>query len=344
MLRNEQKIEDEIQIPDELLCPVTRLIFLDPVIVYPSKQIFEREIIEALTQMAKQQNCELICPLTRIPITHYESSDSVKSNVENFLTNNPNVSNQRYVREKPSEAYLVQKPIVQNNTDYMESDAELARELDRQEREQFARENQRQLESQRELEKQKQSQEAYRQKLIKEQQAKEVKVINLSYSDQKIRDKLIDDVQNLIFALGFETGPKPRGRIDNFALLFFAMIEQALLEPLPWQKIKVNTGPKSQEMYQTLKAAIRALKETNPEILEKAKLQNAEKYDLVKTWLGGELSLGKSGYAVFAQTMGTINNQPGDHVSRLLREVEKFLAEKCIHQLNNNYTNYSFKK
>lgn len=149
----------------------------------------------------------------------------------------------------------------------------------------------------------------------------------LTISEKTDRDFLVKDIQNVIYALKFEKGPLPQGRIQNFSLLFFALIEQAFLEPLPWQKITVKEGPKTPAMYAVLKAAIRSLNTLNPDFLIKAKEEHAGQYDRVKTLLGGELSLNKNGYTAFAQFLGTINNQPGYLVNEIILRVDQLLDE-----------------
>lgn len=41
--------------------------------------------------------------------------------------------------------------------------------------------------------------------------------IKLKVDDEISRKLLIDDIQNLIWALRFESGPKAKGKIDNLA-------------------------------------------------------------------------------------------------------------------------------
>lgn len=357
MLPRSQESKDEIEIPKHLTCPVTLLIFLEPVTVLPSGHVYEKEIIQALLLEGSKQKKEVVCPISRTPITGYINAWNILSGVDEYLQQNPNSKNQLYVREKPEHAYVNIIEVKQEaESNQVNSDLNLAIELQRQEQANYEQQRianeqqQRELQAerdrlikieidrQRQAEREKQSQEAFRQRQLMEQNKQKIVKLgtNLSFSQIKIRDTLINDAQNLIYALGFETGPKPKGRIDNFALLFFAIIEQALLEPLPWQKIKVHPGPKPRAMYEILKACIRALKEGNIEILENAKIQYAGQYELVKTWFGGEKSLENSGYASFARTMGTVSGQPGDHIYQLLAKVEPFLVEISPEHENHN--------
>jgi U-box domain len=333
----DSKKAEEAEVPKYLICPITLLIFLEPVTVLPTGHIYEKELIDALLKEGKQQGKEVLCPLARLPINGYVTAWNVKSMVDDYLKLNPNAHNQQYVREKQN-SLANNKNVNTNNTIIrdIESDLLLARELQQLELEQHERQRLEQQRIEREKERERQSQEAFRQLQITEKRKQEESKskVKLDFSQQKIRDALIEDTQNLIYALKFETGPLPKGRIDNFALLFFALIEQAFLEPLPWQKIKVHPGPRPLAMYEVLKAAIRALKETNPQILERAKTQYSGQYELVKTWLGGEKTLENSGYAHFAQFMGTVSGQPGDHIYRLLAKIEPFLQEVCPQQTN----------
>ncbi|MBA2709630.1 MAG: hypothetical protein H0U57_03435 [Tatlockia sp.] len=46
----------------------------------------------------------------------------------------------------------------------------------------------------------------------------------------------------------------------------------------------------------------------------------------MKPLIGGEKSIGEGGYVKVAQAMGTISNQPGHLVSKILNEVRRFLV------------------
>lgn len=154
------------------------------------------------------------------------------------------------------------------------------------------------------------------------------------YRDKNDYEKKINDVQNLIYALKFEEGPKPRGRIDNMALLFFALIEHACLKQLPWQTIKVAEGPKSVAMFHVLKAAKSSLEQNNPEILDESIERYKGQYDLVKPLLGEEKSLSDGGYVNFAAAVGTIKDQPGYLVYKKVTEVKDLLQEHNVENKN----------
>lgn len=146
----------------------------------------------------------------------------------------------------------------------------------------------------------------------------------ITADEKKERDTLVNDIQNIIYALHFEKGPLPQGKIDNFSLLFFAMIESIFLEPLPWQKIKVAEGPKYTVMYGFLKTMQQSLAELDGSLLAAAKSEHCGQYDRVKTLLGGELSLSKDGYTAIAKALGTIQNQPGYLIDEMITRVENF--------------------
>lgn len=360
MLRDEQDVSLEVNIPSYLVCPVTQLIYLEPVTVFPSGHVYEEEVIEYALQKAAKKNIKASCPLTRKPIDGYVTAWNIKSAVDDYIKKNENAVNQRYVREKPNQKQEPENINDKSVSHQIEKDAEFAKKLQEQE----IQELQPQLSAEREgnanayprhrrqynqpefaiqeqqpqpflsAERERNANAAYRQQVKRqyEQQISEVRSqtqtkINLSDAETKECERLIDDVQNLIYALHFEQGPRPKGRIDNFSLLFLAVIEQACLPPLPWQKIKVNEGPKPPAMYEILKAAKLSLKETNPIILENAKAKYEGQYDVVKTVFAGEKSLGNKGYGAFAQAMGTITNQPGDLVNIAIKKVDLFFQK-----------------
>lgn len=341
--------QGEIAIPAHLICPLTQLIFLDPVTTIPGGHVYEKEIIDQLLHQATTSGRKLLCPITRTPIEQYVKAYNIEAAVEHFLKINPNACNQRYQREKadfempplqkvhPQETFLPTTALMQQ----IEADRVLASKLQQSEDEQL-----RWTERNQAIERESRdrcSTDILIQQKIKENQVRKsrlavsknpVRQVKLDWKEEKSRERLIEDIQNLIYALGFEKGPQPKGRIDNFSLLFFAMIESAFLEPLPWQKISIADGPKSRAMYALLKAAIQALKTMDPEILADAKASHKGKYDLVKTVFGGELSLAESNYAGFAKTMGTITNQPGYLVDKVLTSVEGMLRDLCSKHQN----------
>jgi hypothetical protein len=162
-------------------------------------------------------------------------------------------------------------------------------------------------------------------KLFKENEAALSKAISyktIHPSDQKECNALIDDIQNLIYALKFEDGPRSKGP-DIPAFMVISLALESI--PLPWQEIVVSEGPKSQAMYLVLKAAIEAIKQLNPQILNNVKENYIGQFDLVKTMFGGEIPLSQGGYANFAYVVGTITNQPGYHINQILDRVDLLL-------------------
>ncbi len=133
------------------------------------------------------------------------------------------------------------------------------------------------------------------------------KIVPLYGNENTAREMLLQDIQNLIWALRFEEGPVPRGTIDRWDGFFFAVIEKMLTSPNEWQKIKVSAGPTLPAMYIVLVAAKQALKRLDIEILNKAKSDNKGNYDCVQ------------------KKLGTITNQPGDLVHKILTRVEAMI-------------------
>ena len=124
--------------------------------------------------------------------------------------------------------------------------------------------------------------------------------IELTIEDKLARDELIKDIQDIIYALGFERG-------------------------LP--KIKIKTGPTVPPMYEVLKAAIRSLKELDEDIINSAKKQYDGQYDLVRSLLYGTISLGKSNNFEFVRQLDSVIDQPGFVIDKIL--------ERVTHLLNN---------
>ncbi|STX28865.1 U-box domain [Legionella beliardensis] len=316
-----------LTIPEHLICPITQLIFLQPVTVFPTGRVYEKEIIVRLLQEAANKGQTLLCPLNREPITGYAKAYNIASAVEDYLKVNANVRNQQYQRESSEPetiktANSTTSSHQHGNNQQVANDAALARAMQEREMQQRDRQSAAALRQQRERE------QRARESQLNATRNPQASTVSLTELEKKERDHLLEDIQNLIYALGFETGPQPRGRIDNFSLLFFALIEKAMLEPLPWQKIKVAPGPKPQAIYNVLKAAIASLKEMNPQLLENAKTQHKGVYDVVKTVFAGELSLNQNHYTSFAKAMGTINNQPGYLADQILKRTSEMI--ECV--------------
>jgi hypothetical protein len=151
----------------------------------------------------------------------------------------------------------------------------------------------------------------------------------LSQEDKVIRSKLIDDTQNLSIALGFSPIPEADRIRDtnNSAMIAFHVIGYFLnrvIDPKPYDKIKISVdGPKNDAMGIVLTAALDSLKQLDPAILHKAMQDHKNQYDLVKTKLAGNNSL-SSTYGMFAWTVGTVTNQPGEHIATLVKKINNF--------------------
>lgn len=350
MLRTEepstsQPINHSLKHPDYLVCPLSQQIFLNPVTALPSGHTYEREMLEEHIKSAKKRGEIATCPLTRQEITGYVTTWSIKCAVDQYLMSNSQAKTDVYqpfatqTSNSPPTKHLLPEPTPElsqtNHSEQIEADEKLARELQREIEE---RDRERQLREERT----RRSNDAFRAHQTRraaEQQREREKArvdqhiampdhkITLYGHERKERETLIQDIKNLIFALGFEQGPHSQGTITNPSLLFFAFIETIFLPSQPWQKIKIQEGPKSETMYAVLKAAIQALEEINKEILNQAIEASAHTHDLVKTKFGGQISLSNGGYAKLARMMGTVNDQPGYLVDQILARVNYMLNQ-----------------
>lgn len=119
-----------------------------------------------------------------------------------------------------------------------------------------------------------------------------------------LHDALIDDIQNLIYILNFETGPRHNGN----------------------GKIHISEGPKNIEaMHAVLKAAIEAVKNLDPTILSDTLEKYAHQYDVVWTYIRGQVSLSNGGYASIAKKLGTVKDQPGYLIDQVVSRVRTAL-------------------
>lgn len=338
--------------PNYLVCPLTGQIFLNPVIVTPSGHTFEQEYVEKLIALAKQQGKVATCPLTRQEITGYVIAWSIKAAVQQYLESTPEAKIDLYnnatntsdnaplpnsLPETTSESPHA------NHSEQMQADERLARELQREmedsDRERRLREERtrrsneafRARQERRAAEQQRERERARSVQQITHRQARpEDHKIALYGEEKEKRNTLIQDIKNLIYALGFEEGPRSQGTITNPSLLAFALIETIFLPSQPWQKIKIQDGPKSAIMHTVLKAAIQALEEINKEVLNQAIEASAHTHDLVKTKFGGEVSLSNGGYAKLALMAGTVNGQPGYLVDQILARVNYMLNQLSL--------------
>lgn len=310
--------------PHHLFCPISQQIYFKPVTVFPSGHVYEKEIVDHLIESARAQSKQALCALTRMPIENYVEAWKIAAAVDDYLRDHPNARSEQY---KPINANLTKTVQAEPASNQLREDATMAREL-----------TQQQIREEQDGERERRSHAAYIALLERERRRNNLiervhlqtlqNRPTLTSAEERERDLIVREIQDIIFALGFEAGPKRQGRINNPSLLFFALIEQGFLKPMPWQKIKISKGPKTLAMYDVLKAAIRALNELDPEVLTTARSQHARQYDRVKT-LRGEFSLGQNTYASVAHMSGTIKNQPGDLVNQVLLRVNYLLAELC---------------
>jgi len=343
-----------ITIPRHLKCPVTEFFFLQPVVVWPSAHVFEKEVIEQLIKQSTPDK-PATCPLSRLPIQSYKTAWAIADAVNEFIRDNPGAEEEQYKRKNPeisttqtvssstastsgyaassgvSDANQADKTLLQ-----IQADEVLARELAKEgipDRNNPAR-GQADLQiSRREPSHPGPSSSFFQAPVHRTTLAsssnlttEHLSTIRLSSQEKGALNTLISDLKNLVYALQFERGPLPRNPIQNDSLLVFAFIAQIFVDPLPWQKIVVKEGPKTDIMYEMLKTAIRALEELKPSILEQARSRYAGQFDVVKTMFAGERSLSTSGYAAFAKHMGTIQDQPGYLVDQILTRVNTMLS------------------
>ncbi len=316
-----EKEKKELKIPESLRCPVTLQIFLHPVNLYPSNMVVEQQMADNIIHSNNP-----ICPITREPIESYKSAFKVQEIVEEFLNVFPEAKKSQYVPEEPF-TKLLEKHVSDDKSkkaslreDKLLPDAK----RDSQSNHRFDSSVEHKHQHQRDF---------FHLRPQVPTPPPEKKPLN-NADQEKLRDDLLDDIQNIIWALKFETGPQPQGSIQNFSLLFFAMIESTLLPPLPWQKIQVAEGPKNESMYEILKAAKRSLKELDPSFLVNCKEQCMHQYDQVQPLLTQARSLSDSKYARFAKKVGTVSNQPGYWVSSVIKKVESHLPALCAAEIS----------
>lgn len=275
-------INDDFDTPPLLTCQLTFELYLEPIMVFPSCQIYEMEYI----QMHVEKKPHALCPITNIPIKAYAHAIEIKSQVGDYLENTKQF-NQQYKRQKTHQDYKNFKIQYISCVKPTETEAALRQIF-----------NKNDLNNERVI----QSLTLCRIQILSPAN------IELTHSEQIMHNKLLVDVQNLIYALNFETPSTLNTETSS------------------WKKIYIQEdGPKTQAMYATLKTAFEALLEMNPNILHEAKVKYAGQYDLVQTWLGGKQSIGSSMYGFFSKSIGTVSYQPGYLVSDLLNQVEIFL-------------------
>lgn len=311
-----------------ITCPISKLIFLDPVTV-STGQVYERQMVERLIADAEKENKIPICPVTKQPIASQILTPTylVKSMVDVYLLKYPNARGDQYQLINSHEANEQEKTFEKERASeinrQIKEDEALARELQTR----FLHEG-----SERE-ERERRSLAAFREKRIREMrlrdQASNNRATNIAISaeDKYKRDILIKEIQNLIHGLGFNNQGSGEEIPAFYAFNFIAELFSSTSCSI--------TGPISAAMHEVLKAAVRALRELDPDILKNAKQQYAGQYDLVQPWLGEKVSLGMDSYASFAKSVGTVNNQSGDLVQQMLVRVEQMLQDLCSKYKNN---------
>lgn len=373
MLRSED-------IPNHLQCPISGMIFLEPVTVMPSGHTYEKEMLETLINNAKKENKTPLCPITRKPILSYGDSWAMKAVVADYLKSNPAALDEQYKRKSDIAQNNVTNAVASasnsaaassvavlpfNDSDEESSDSDdlplgwedemtasmrssaVPRPLERvksssseessdsDESDSIVVMKSAAVSSSASQSDDSESDESDSEESVKPAKKKantklptQEDIFKLNPIDEKSRAVMIAMIKNVIFALGFEVGPPGTTHSTTFLSGFFAtIVDEVTYTPAPWQEIRVNRkGPKSPEMYEVLKAAIRALNSVDAEILKTAKEKYKGKYDAVKTKLAGQVSLSDK-YGFWALKIGTVQDQPGDVVRKTLSKVEKFLKD-----------------
>lgn len=136
---------------------------------------------------------------------------------------------------------------------------------------------------------------------------KKIEELRLEQSDRSdvdIFESLETEIQNLIWALGFEKYSLPKTYYNHSH---------------SWQTIEVKEGPKNDTMYAILNCAKRAISEREPMALKTAMI-TYKGHDLVKNWLGQVVSLSENNFAITVDFIGSFHNQPGHLVTVLLKK------------------------
>ena len=90
-----------VKVPDHLLCPLTRVMFRDPVMLVGSGHTYERKGIERHLGIARTD------PRTNVPInsTTLQTNTSIRMAVEAWLADNPKITPYGWeTREMPAPA------------------------------------------------------------------------------------------------------------------------------------------------------------------------------------------------------------------------------------------------
>lgn len=339
----------KVKHPDYLLCSTTLYLYNEPVTVAPSGKIYEWESIDRLITDAKAQGRQALCPLTKAPITGYVKAFNIVAAVEDYVSTHPEAKSDVYEKQKtemvPSMAVVV---------DYSQSLADVtvsprppaeitdddrlaieAAQADLNRRPQYAPNSQdnpmHHLQEAVRASGATESLFVVRERRLSESLLQRAPYL-LNANDQEVRQDLVNDIHNLIWALHFEDSMQPpaSSRANSYIRAFLPGFFGPPVPRQAWQDIVVATGPVFQvPMHAVLRAAIDALNLLQPELLHRERTQWKGVYDVVHTLLGGDKSLGNGGYANFAKAMGTIKNQPGYLIDQILIRVDFMLNDLC---------------
>jgi U-box domain len=78
--------------PQYIVCPITFMIFREPVIIMPGGKICEWEALDAIIAEAQKQHVQLLCPVTRMPVTGYVKCFNTSEVVNEYLKNHPDAA------------------------------------------------------------------------------------------------------------------------------------------------------------------------------------------------------------------------------------------------------------
>lgn len=310
--------------PNHIVCPVNFTIFFHPVTLFPGGHVIEQASADKI-----MESTHPFYPDNTTPIQGYVTAYSIQEVVEDFLANHPEAKADQHepypICNRRDSTHPLQTHVATTTKPSMP--AKVKQEADDWRLGvQLQSKNKATETNQPVYEKTPNKPTSNPQHFFAAPTITPSKpVIILNGAQLKQRDALISDIQNLIWALGFEKGPQPREIIDNFSLMVFSFFISP--DPLPWQTLKIDQGPKTECMYWVLRSTIDALMRYDRSILEYAKLEHAGEYDLVTTVLGGTLSINAGGYVDLATFFGTVNHQPGYLVNQLVKKAEQFLPK-----------------
>lgn len=311
-----------IEYPNHIVCPVNFTLFFHPVTLFPGGHVIEQACADKI-----MESTHPFYPDNTTPIQGYVTAYSIQEVVEEFLAKHPEAKADQHepypIRNRRDSTHPLQTHVATTTKPAMSAKAK-----------QEANDLRLVVNLQSKINASEINQPVYEKIPNKPTNNPQhffaaptitpsKPVIVLNAAQVKLRNELISDIQNLIWALGFESGPQPQEITDNFSLLIFAFFIRP--DPLPFHTLKIDQGPKNECMYWVLRSTISALMRYDRSILENAKLEHAGEYDLVKTVFGGTVSINAGGYVDLATFFGTVNHQPGYLVNQLVKKAEQFL-------------------